>query len=295
MGLDLLVLPLSRFFAGQYQGPVEAFAQRIGTPKPDAPEDLARERVRRIREDLGRRIAPPLDWTDEGEIALSVQYHYGALHALRAYAALEEYPADASAKLDESHPSLMKIYYQNAPTRYPHLLVHSDCSGFYLPCDFAEPAPCWEVLDVPPQRDPFWSRWLTSFFAAASLWYISFSLGLGKELRATRRASKDQRKLIRRLQRESPYPKRKEEAPPKVPRGKSLHDWYRVGSSIRLLSELDRLNERLQIPRDWGSLGSGEPIAPEGDLLGDVRYGWGILHHAARVSVEKRLPLVFDG
>lgn len=295
MGLDLLVLPLSRFLAGQYQGPVEAIAERVGAPKPDNPEDLARERVRRIREDLGRRIAQPLDWTDEGEVALSVQYHYAALQSLRAYAALQDYPLDAQVTLDESHPSLMKIYYQNAPTRYPHLIDHSDCGGFYIPCDFLEPVPCREILDFPVERKTVWDRW----FRLAKLHYLAYKTGIWKVLRAgikeAKEKAKEEAKRIRKLQRESPYPKRKEEPLPKVPRGKSVRDWGTVGSSVRLLHELDSLNERLKIPRDSGQFGSGEKLGPDDDPLGSVKYGWAILHYAAWVSAEKRLPLVFDG
>jgi hypothetical protein len=61
------------------------------------------------------------------------------------------------------------------------------------------------------------------------------------------------------------------------------------------LRELDELNQQLGLSRDWGQLGAGESMAPEGDPLGDVKYGWAVLHYAARVSVEKRLPLVLDG
>lgn len=294
MGLDLLVLPLTRYLAGQYQGPVEAIAQRVGAPKPGHPEDLARERVRRIREDLQRRFTAPLDWVEEGDVALSVQFHYGALQALRAYAALQDHPLDAPGStpdLNEKHPSLMKVYYQNAPTRYRHLIEHSDCSGFYAPCDFPEPVPCREILDFPPRRERFWERW----FASVALHQIAIMAGAWKELRAELRAGKDENRLIRKLQRESPYPKRKEEPLPKVPRGKSVHDWGNVGSSVRLLRELDELNERLRIPRDWGDVGTGDTAAPDGDPLETVKYGWAVLHYAARVSVEKRLPLVFDG
>ncbi len=298
MGLDLLVLSLSRFLAGQYRGPVEDLAQRIGTPKPDAPEELARERVRRIREDLERRVGRPLDWTEEGEAALSVQYQYGALQALRAYAALQEYPLDGpggAPSFDEKHPSLMKVYHQNAPTRYRHLIEHSDCDGFYVPCDFPDPLPCREILDAPARRESLWGRCFDWAFRTTALHGIALMTGTWKELRRELRAGKEESRLIRRLRRESPYPRRKEDPPPRVPRGKSLYDWGNVGSSIRLLAELDGLNERLRIRRDWGELGSGETAAPEGDPLGDVKYGWSVLHYAARVSVEKRLPLVLDG
>jgi hypothetical protein len=294
MGLDVLVLPLSRYFAGKFQGPVEPYANRVGNPKPGDPELAARERARGLREQIERRLGRALDWTDEGETALSVQYHYVALQALRAYAAYREYPLTEPFKLDGSphrHPSLMKIYIQNAPTRYRHLIDHSDCEGFYLPCDFPDPVPLREIVDAPPKRESKLGAW----FAKMMMYGMAYSLGLGKEVQETRRAEKEERKLIEKLQRESPYPKPPEEQPPKIPRGKSLLDWGNVGSSVRLLAELDELNRSLQVPRDWGSVPDGETIVPEDDPWIDVKYGWGVLRYAARVSVEKRLPIVFDG
>jgi hypothetical protein len=68
-----------------------------------------------------------------------------------------------------------------------------------------------------------------------------------------------------------------------------------AGSSVRLLEELDRLGKILGMARDWAQLEKGEGAAPEGDPLGKIKYGWSVLRAAARLSVQHRLPIVFDG
>lgn len=188
-------------------------AERIGNPKPEDPEVHARVRALRIRQQVERRIGKPLEWRDEGNVALSIQYH------------------------------------QNAPTRFRHRIDPSDCTGFYFPCDFAEEC----------------------------------------------RHERETIRRIEKLRRESPYPPPKEEPPPKVPRGKSLHGWGKVGSPIRLLRELDKLNQVLKLSGDFGQLRDGNQSAPKDDPLEAVKYAWGVLHYAARVSSERRLPLMLDG
>lgn len=294
MGLDLLIMPLWRYLAGQFEGPVEQYATRIGNPKPSDSEIVARNRARHVREEVERRVGRVLSWSDEGEVALAVQYHYRSLQALRAFAAYQEYPLGQPFALDaapEDHPSLARIYYQNAPTRFRHLIDHSDCAGFYLPSEFDPPVPCFEVVDEPPDRPSWWVRLLGNVV----LQLLAWGFGAGKELREERRQQKERERWIKKLRGESPYPPPPKEAIPEVSRGKSLLDWSKVGSSIRLLEELEELNRRLLVPRDWGELKVGESMAPEGDPLGDVKHGWGVLRYAARVSVERGLPIIFDG
>jgi hypothetical protein len=109
------------------------------------------------------------------------------------------------------------------------------------------------------------------------------------------KARTTEEKRVAKLSRQFGFPPRPERARPKPPKGKTIEDWYRAGSSIRLLAELDELNRLLGLKRDWGELANGEGAAKKGDPLGSVKYGWSVLHYAARVSVRKRLPLVFDG
>ena len=71
--------------------------------------------------------------------------------------------------------------------------------------------------------------------------------------------------------------------------------WIMAGSSMRLLGELKALGNLLGMTRDWLQLEKGEPVAPAEDPLSRIKYGWSVLHAAARMSVENRLPIVFDG
>jgi hypothetical protein len=68
-----------------------------------------------------------------------------------------------------------------------------------------------------------------------------------------------------------------------------------AGSSPALLGELDRLAPLLGVSRDWEQLRDGESACVEGEPLGEVKFGWSILHAAARLSVRYGLPVVFDG
>ena len=68
MGLDIFVMPLYRFHSGEYAGPLEELLgdniKRIGAPKPDAPEDLARAYVEELKQNLSREAGRPIDWRD---------------------------------------------------------------------------------------------------------------------------------------------------------------------------------------------------------------------------------------
>ncbi|KAF0241443.1 MAG: hypothetical protein FD180_4443 [Planctomycetota bacterium] len=68
-----------------------------------------------------------------------------------------------------------------------------------------------------------------------------------------------------------------------------------VGSSVALLRELDVLNASLGLKKDWKDLSSGETVGGFEEPLYYVRFGWSILHAAARTSVAARMPIVFDG
>ena len=310
MGLDLFVMPLWRYLAGRFEGPVEAIlgaANRIGNPKPDDSEHQARSRIDGLRKGLEKQLGKPLDWYDEGTVALSLQYTYPALQALRAFAAYQDHPFprdpgtgralpfEVNASSPEDHPSLLCLYNLDAPTRYPHLIDHSDNSGFYVPCDFTSPLRCLEFLDVEVEGEGT---------TAEEVQEIENSIreAQGEEMAELFRSlitgdGSEEKSLeqIESLRRATNFEPKKADPPPKAPPGKHVMDWYKVGSSIRLLQELDELNRLLGMTRDWGDLKSGESLEADDDPVGLVKYGWGVLHYVAQVSVEKRLPIVFDG
>jgi hypothetical protein len=61
------------------------------------------------------------------------------------------------------------------------------------------------------------------------------------------------------------------------------------------MEELDRLKPLLGMTKDWAELEKGEGAHADGDPLGPVKYGWSVLHVAARLSVQHRMPVIFDG
>lgn len=168
-----------------------------------------------------RGLGPEIRWNDEGDVVLTRQFNRDSWHALRAYAADQSRPVpgfvfDAGAS---NHPGLAEIY-QGARSAYSHLIRHTDCNGFYLPCEFDQP----------------------------------FELSMF-------------------------------EGEPVTPL---------IGSSLRLLKELNHLGQRLRISRDQGEEGWEQQIHNE-DPLGMVKSAWTLLRHAARSSVSAKLPLIFYG
>lgn len=309
MGLDLFVMPLWRYFAGEFEGPVEALlgAKRIGAPKPDDPEVLAKDRVGRLLNDLEERLGKPMDWSDEGGVALSLQYTYPALQALRAFAAYQDHPFPRdpvsgrslpfviSESSPEEHPSLLCVYNLEAPTGYPHLIDHSDNSGFYLPCDFSRPLRCVEFLDGERESAGSSPEEIKEIEDSIRAEQGDEGVAMFRALMGGFGSEEKGREQIESLSRETKFSVKKMEPLPAAPPGKHTVDWHKAGSSIHLLRELDELNHLLGMTRDWGDLKSGESLQADEDPLGLVKYGWGVLHYVARVSVERRLPIVFDG
>lgn len=152
MGLDIYVMPLNKFFSGDYTSPLEAAfgakAQRIGSQKGDAPAAEAIESVSGLQDALKKALGLDKTWDDTGEIT-GEQFDYGAFNALRAYAAHQDHPTttglirkrpmDFNPEDDPSdHPGLLKIW-KGAQSRFQHLIQHADNQGFWFPIDFPHP------------------------------------------------------------------------------------------------------------------------------------------------------------
>jgi hypothetical protein len=67
-----------------------------------------------------------------------------------------------------------------------------------------------------------------------------------------------------------------------------------AGSSVRLLSELERLSQKLGSTFTWKQLHDGKYQLDENDELHDVLYGAAFLTHCARLSLHYKLPIIFD-
>lgn len=233
MGLDVHVMPLSSYLSGQFQSPLEKIlgskVTRVGSAKPENEEDTVREYVRTLKERLVREAgAADAEWDETREPALGVQYTYQAYTDLRGFAAYQDYPKKEGwfskkvvpFRIEEDpakYSGLAGICGKGKSSAYPHLIIHADTDGYWVPVRFKQPL----MLD-----------------------------------------------------RES---------------------YFVVGSSIVLLEELDRLGQILGMSRDWGELAEGIGAYADGDPLGSVKYGWSVLHYAARMSVQHRLPIIFDG
>lgn len=147
------------------------------------------------------------------------------LHSLRGYAAhieLEGEPPKTTLDGKGHYPTLKRIYDgTDSSKRFQHLINHSDCGGYYIPIEFAEP-----VL----------------------LERRSFTLGT--------------------------------DGP--------------VGSSQKLLSELDEINKYLNVVGDYGQVerGSVEQTIRD-DPWASEKHAWSVLHWLARESIARHLILIF--
>lgn len=148
MALDVFVMSLSRYLAGDFTTATERFAReqgipysRLGGEKPDWSIDDAREYVRSLRMQLSLQLGLEICWRDEGETVFAEQFSFDAWHALRAFAADLTRPLSGFRFDGESHrhPALHPIWLGEVRTPYEHLIIHSDNNGFYLPTDFDGP------------------------------------------------------------------------------------------------------------------------------------------------------------
>jgi hypothetical protein len=228
MGLDIHVMPLTRYLSGQFQSPLEQMlgdkVQRMGAGKPNEEASIVRGFIDKLRSRAGQGA----DWDETGEPAYCAQYHYGAYTDLRAFAAYQDYPTtkgfltktQVPFKIEDEvrkYTGLMQVLGKNKPSTFEHLIRHGDTHGYWLPVRFVAPI----MVDQ--------------------------------------------------------------------------ENYVVAGSSVILLEELDRLKPLLGMTKDWAELEKGEGAAAEGDPLGQVKYGWSVLHAAARLSVKHRMPIIFDG
>jgi len=233
MGLDILIMPLSRYLSGRFQSPLEqalgSAVERVGSAKPSNDAATVAEHVAGLKERLLREAgAEDAPWDEASEPAWTGQYHYRAYTDLRAFAAHQDHPRTKGWFSKEIVPfreeedvsryqGLLAVLNKGKSTSFPHLIVHADTHGYWVPLRFKAPL----IVD--------------------------------------------------------------------------RENYFVVGSSVLLLEELDRLGKLLGMTRDWGELSSGETAAAKDDPLGSVKYGWSVLHHAARTSVKQRMPIIFDG
>jgi len=162
MSIDLYVMPLWRFCAGDYTSPLAAFMEGSGGPPPKrvnvstgqvtpAPHEhevgfferwRARREVARVRRAVRNANGRSVAWKDDGPCVHRSQAH--ALNPLLAYEAwlsckdlMPAFEADVS-KPWNSHPALRLRHEHGRQSLCPHLIAAAG-SGVFLPCDFATP------------------------------------------------------------------------------------------------------------------------------------------------------------
>ena len=70
---------------------------------------------------------------------------------------------------------------------------------------------------------------------------------------------------------------------------------FLVGSLDSLLKELEGVNRRWKLKRDWGELEDGEGIADDDDPDVFAKTGWAILRSVARKAKQLDCPVLLDG
>ena len=225
MSLDIHVMPLGKFWAGEYTTAAERFAERTGTsltrvgnPKALYRRNEAQQLARGVRLWIEQQTGVEDAWDDEGEVMFSEQFQFDAIHAVRAYAVHSENSTEPFELAADFHclPALRRVV-AGVPTDFPHLIHHEDNQGFYVPVDFELPL---KLMGRPPT----------------------------------------------------------------------------IGSSIRLMIELATLRQGLGDFPDYVSRQQGEDGALEPHPgLAWVKYGIAFLYQVCWISVQSRLPIVFDG
>lgn len=177
MGLDIFVMPLWRFKAGDFRSPIElsmGIRPKIVTAegvvrRPESVGWLDRWRSRRqvaaIRRAVQKANRTPVRWRDEGDQVYAAQA--GGMEPLQAYARWLDHrdllPEFESMSGDyDKHPAL--ILESERPPSCPHLAWHSLFSGYFLPCEFDQ------VIEVEP-------------FLIAGYWPAAHAVGSSPRLR----------------------------------------------------------------------------------------------------------------
>lgn len=116
-------------------------------PYFDSESYECQERDARLLNDIAKELGADIDFAEKAGIYI-VDYRigsYSALHILRRFAAKQDgwdgdrYKAAHGYKSYESMDGLYDDDYYLGRSKFPHLIDHSDCEGYYLPIDFEKP------------------------------------------------------------------------------------------------------------------------------------------------------------
>jgi len=222
MTLDVYVMPLWRYLAGDYEKAQAQFGDSAGSRELSISPAEARTFVARLRYGFRDVSRNAMRWHDKGEAVFAKPFDPQSWNALRAFAADQQYPVERFnfGKESHRHPGLHEVLL-GAPSAFLNLVKQHDTGGFYLPVDFPRP------LELTVCED-----------ASSTIL---------------------------------------------------------AGSSIGLLRELNALGPRVGLERDLGEMREGEVFALRPEPLQYVKFGWAFMRHAARLSVQHRLPIILHG
>jgi hypothetical protein len=158
MALDIYVMPLWRFLAGDYEMVMERSCARAGMRPPTIvtprgildrkrpPLDAYRmnmfkRKVRNVIERVAEFNRPaPIAWEDEGECVYAEQCHDYAMISLRTYALWLDLGAATPGLTAPPENDFFKhpLWARGdiCPVTFPHLIGHDCYMSYYLPCEF---------------------------------------------------------------------------------------------------------------------------------------------------------------
>jgi hypothetical protein len=150
MGLDVYVMPIWKFKAGDFASPLEALGiapvivgpDGMSRREPDVRPNFfirwkAKRATRRLRREIEAEVGHAVRWNDDGEVAYSRQAH--GFESLRAYAKWLDYrdlfpTFDPPPENDFYKHPVMSDKLARPPT-CPQVVNHSCHSGYFIPAE----------------------------------------------------------------------------------------------------------------------------------------------------------------
>lgn len=158
MSVNLYVMPLWRFFAGDYDPPLARLGipfkrlsptgQVFDPPKAGAATPaqvaLGQRKAANIAAKVRETNKADIAWDDRGDVVYNSQAG-GSRDGLLAYVTwldygdrLPRFELSADGRYDR-HPVWRHHQNLHRPATFPHLAQHSLFCGYFLPCDFERP------------------------------------------------------------------------------------------------------------------------------------------------------------
>lgn len=163
MGLDVYVMPIWKFKAGDFASPLEALGVAPAIVRPDGISQRERDArpslftrwkakraTRRLRGEIEAEVGHAVHWNDKGNVEYTRQAH--GFESLRAFAkwldCRDLFPTfDPPPENDfYKHPVMSDKLVR--PLTYPQIVNHSCHSGYYIPAEvervvYVEPFTSW--------------------------------------------------------------------------------------------------------------------------------------------------------